>query len=134
MVFMLMFYVSNRAPNSTWFASSNLHCHKLTLLSMIRGYTNHLISFILKQNIYIYIFKFFSYQNFNNKIKFTTQRTQIRVLATKPKDVEHEHVEDQNYVCLLHSYGNLCFSCRNIFLPFYCLCITSMPHHFPTMN
>ncbi len=26
------------------------------------------------------------------------------------------------------------FNCMNIFPPFYCLCKTNMPHHFPTMN
>jgi hypothetical protein len=42
------------------------------------------------------------------KLNFTTQITEIQVLATKPKNVEYKQVYDWSYVILLHRYEHLC--------------------------
>jgi len=35
MVFMMLLYVFNRAPNSTWLTSPNFHYHKLNILHVV---------------------------------------------------------------------------------------------------
>jgi hypothetical protein len=48
--------------------------------------------------------------------------------------VDHKQFKIKTmYVCYIIMKMYV-FVCINIFSPFYCLCITSLSHHFPTMN
>ncbi len=79
MVFMLLFYAPNRAPNLVWFASRDLHCHTLNLFHHVVKSVHDLginkspcIShFKTKNNLFFsFLFLSSSYQTFNNRIKF----------------------------------------------------------------